>query len=224
MLRIEDNREKWEELALQRFLEMLRAKDGDLEVVGKLFEVLFDVDSLKKIATFLKENQEGKQAFKEYHCLGDVDLNELHKLPENTLGYCYSNHLKERGLTPLNLEQIPINNDSEFILLHIRETHDIWHVITGFDTDIIGEIQLEAFCVKQLRFSRFWLSLLAKNLLKTTIYQIENSEKYLNAITEGWIMANNASPLFGIRWDQFWNISLEDIRTSLNIKRVQLES
>ena len=93
MLAREDNREQWEELALPTFLEMLRAKDGDLEVVSKLFNIFSDVDSLKKIATFLKENSEGKQAFKEYHCLGDVDLNALHKFPENTLGYCYSNHL-----------------------------------------------------------------------------------------------------------------------------------
>ncbi|WP_107667422.1 Coq4 family protein [Cyanothece sp. BG0011] len=218
MLETENNKQQWEELALKTFLEMLRAKDGDLEVVAKLSEVFSDLDSLKPMATFLKEHSAGKQAFKEYPCLGNIDLNELNKLPKNSLGYCYSNHLKERGLTPLNLEQIPITNDYEFILVHIRDTHDIWHVVTGFDTDIIGEIQLEAFYVKQLRFSRFWLSLLAKNLLKTTLYNIENSEKYLNAITEGWIMGSNASPLFGIQWNQLWHLPLEDIRTSLNIK------
>ncbi len=213
---IEDTKQKWEELALQTFLEMVRAKDGDLEVVAKLSQVLADLDSMKSMATFLREHPQGQQAFQEYPRLGNVDFNQLHKLPTNTLGYAYSNHMLQRGLTQFQPKQV--TNDYEFIGAHISETHDIWHVVTGCDTDIIGEIRLEAFYVKQLRFSRFWLSLLAKNLLKTTIYQIENSEKYLDTITEGWIMANNAQPLFGIQWNKLWHLPLEDIRASLNLK------
>ncbi len=216
MSTIRDPQSNWEELALKTFLEMVKARDGDLEVVAKLFQVFADLDSMKSMAAFLREHSEGKQAFQEYPRLGDVNLKQLHKLATNTLGYAYSNHMLQRGLTPFQAKQV--TNDYEFIGAHISETHDIWHVITDCDTDIIGEIRLEAFYVKQLRFSRFWLSLLAKNLLKTTIYQIENSEKYLDAITEGWMMANDAQPLFGIQWNKLWHLSLEDIRASLNIK------
>ena len=212
---LEDTKQHWEELALQTFLEMVRAKDGDLEVVAKLAQLLADLDSMKSMATFLREHPEGKQAFQEYPRLGHLNLSQLHQLPSNTLGYAYSDHMLQRGFTPSQPKQA--NNDYEFIGAHISETHDIWHVVTGCDTDIIGEIRLEAFYVKQLRFSRFWLSLLAKNLLKSTIYQIENSEKYLDAITEGWTMANVAKPLFGIQWNKLWHIPLEDIRFSFNI-------
>ncbi len=218
----EHTQQKWEELVLQTFLEMVRTKDGDLEVVAKLSQVLADLDSFKSMAIFLREHQEGKQAFQEYPRLGNVDFNQLHKLPTNTLGYAYSNHMWHRGLTPFQPKQA--TNDYEFIGAHISETHDIWHVVTGCDTDIIGEIRLEAFYVKQLRFSRFWLSLLAKNLLKTTIYQIENSEKYLETITEGWMMAKNAQPLFGIQWNKLWHIPLEDIRANLKIKIAKQEN
>ena len=218
----EHTQQKWEELVLQTFLEMVRTKDGDLEVVAKLSQVLAEDDSLKSMATFLREHPEGKQAFEEYPRLDNVDFNQLHKLPTNTLGYAYSNHMWQRGLTPFQPKQA--TNDYEFIGAHISETHDIWHVVTGCDTDIIGEIRLEAFYVKQLRFSRFWLSLLAKNLLKTTIYQIENSEKYLETITEGWMMAKNAQPLFGIQWNKLWHIPLEDIRANLKIKIAKQEN
>ena len=46
MLAREDNREQWEELALPTFLEMLRAKDGDLEVVSKLFNIFSEITIL----------------------------------------------------------------------------------------------------------------------------------------------------------------------------------
>jgi ubiquinone biosynthesis protein Coq4 len=215
-----DTQQKWEELALETFLEMVRARDGDLSTVATLAQVLADLDSMESMATFLSKHPVGKQAFQEYPRLGEVNLKQLHQLPTNTLGYAYSNHMLQRGLTPFSA--LPATDDYEFIGAHINETHDIWHVVTGCDTDIIGEIKLEAFYVKQLQFSRFWLSLLAKNLLKTAIYQIENSEKYLDTITEGWLMAQDAQPLFGIQWNRLWHHPLAEIRASLNIKAVQL--
>lgn len=39
----------------------------------------------------------------------------------------------------------------------------------------------------------------------------------MDAITEGWLMAKQAKPLFGIQWNKLWSTPLEDIRTSLNI-------
>ena len=101
---------------------------------------------------------------------------------------------------------------------HITETHDIWHVVTGFNTNIIGEIQLEAFYVSQLQASRFWLALIAKNLLKSAVYDIECSADYMDAIAQGWMMAKHAKPLFGIEWKSLWSTPLDEIRDDLNIK------
>jgi ubiquinone biosynthesis protein Coq4 len=71
--------------------------------------------------------------------------------------------------------------------------------------------------VAQLYASRFWLALLAKNLLKAVVYDIEIAGQYLDAITQGWTMAKQAQPLFGLRWNSLWDTPLEDVRNSLNI-------
>ena len=71
--------------------------------------------------------------------------------------------------------------------------------------------------VAQLYASRFWLSLLTKNLLKAVVFDIEASTKYMDAITVGWLMAKQAKPLFGIGWNSLWQTPLADLRTRLNI-------
>jgi ubiquinone biosynthesis protein COQ4 len=81
-------------------------------------------------------------------------------------------------------------NEAEFIDTHIRETHDIWHVVTGSSIDMLGEIKLQGFCVAQLQRSRFWMALLTKNLLKASIYEIEAA----NGLTTGWTMGKAAQP------------------------------
>jgi ubiquinone biosynthesis protein Coq4 len=118
-------------------------------------------------------------------------------------------------LQPFKLKQA--ENDYQFFRAHIGETHDLWHIVTGCDTSILGEIQLEAFYVSQLYASRFWLALLAKNLLKAVIYDVELSTPYMDALAKGWVMAKQAKPLFGIDWKLLWEEPLADLRTSLNI-------
>jgi ubiquinone biosynthesis protein Coq4 len=123
----------------------------------------------------------------------------------------------DRGIEPLKSDVAIADDDVQFLRIHIAETHDIWHVVTGADTDIPGELQLEAFYVSQLYATRFWLGLIVKNLLKSTLDDIEASTQYMDAITTGWLMAKQAKPLFGIRWNHLWERPLEEIRADLNI-------
>ncbi|CAD5958142.1 hypothetical protein NO2A_03463 [Planktothrix agardhii] len=143
-------------------------------------------------------------------------MQQLHELPKNTLGYIYSDRMIKNNLKSVPVDKIE-DHDFSYLGVHIGETHDIWHIITGSDTDKPGEVQLQAFCVAQLHHDRLFLSLLSKNLLKTTIEEIELCESIMDALAKGWTMGKRAKPLFGIQWNSLWEKPLEDIRLSLDI-------
>jgi ubiquinone biosynthesis protein COQ4 len=46
---------------------------------------------------------------------------------------------------------IQVNSDTDYLLLRLRQTHDIWHIVTGFGVDVTGELQLKAFELSQTR-------------------------------------------------------------------------
>ena len=86
-----------------------------------------------------------------------IDLTELQKLPDGTLGRCYADQLISQGITPDALiDPSPISNDAEYITHRLRETHDIIHVLTGFGIDGDSELGLQGFNLAQTRspFSR----------------------------------------------------------------------
>ena len=215
MQNLTDVDKQWQEQAFESFFKMVNAPDGNFEAIANLSKTLNNTETLDIIIEFLSRNSQGKQAFLDRPRLGYVDLQQLLTLPKDTLGYVYANHMMENGTMPLQMSKS--DNDYQFFITHIRETHDLWHVVTGFDTDIKGEIQLEAFYVAQLYASRFWLALIAKNLLKVVVDDIETAGEYLNAIAQGWTLAQKAKPLFGIPWNTLWSTSLKDLRISLNI-------
>ncbi len=208
-----------ESAILESFVDVVKAPYGDFACIGKLADALNNTATLQKVAAFLSLTPEGKQAFIDRPILGAVDLQQLHQLPKHTLGYEYADHMLNNGFTPLPVCEAD-NDPLAFFSRHIRETHDIWHVVTGCNTDKPGEVQLEAFYVAQLTSDRLFLALLAKNLLKTAIYEVELCDQIMDGLMQGWIMGKRAKPLFGIQWNRLWETPLEDLKASLNISPI----
>jgi ubiquinone biosynthesis protein COQ4 len=204
-----------QELLMSSFLDMVNAADGDFTVLAKLAKASADDESMQLTIQHLSLHPQGKQAFIDRFSLGAIDLAELSQLADNALGRLYAEHMMQNQLKPLQAD-FP-QSDRDFLGMHITETHDIWHVVTGCKTDMLGEIQLEAFYIAQLKMARFWLALVTKNLLKSLLYDIEVADRYMGVITKGWMMGNQAQPLFGVNWNNLWETSIEEVRASLNV-------
>src|SRR5689334_1412619 len=73
-----------------------------------------------------------------------LDAAALRKLPKKTLGGAYARFLDDNRITPLE----PTRKGSAYAL-RFTATHDLHHVVTGFDTTLAGEIGVLAFNVGQ---------------------------------------------------------------------------
>jgi ubiquinone biosynthesis protein COQ4 len=205
----------WQQSLLSSFVNITEAKDGDFEAIDRLMADSADQKSLYLTVQYLSQYPHSKMALANRLPLDKIDLNTLHQLPTDTLGYHYADHMLSNQLQHLEVQ--PATSEYEFIDTHMRETHDIWHVVTGSPINMLGEIQLQAFCIAQLQLSRFWMALLTKNLLKSLIHDIEVADKYMTALTNGWMMGKTAECLFGVDWSALWETPIEQVRSSLNI-------
>ncbi|MBD2097355.1 hypothetical protein H6F90_19840 [Trichocoleus sp. FACHB-591] len=202
-----------------RFMQVVEAPYGAFSKIGKYADVLMDQQGMQLLIEYLSCTSEGKQALVERRYLGKVDLDALYQLPPNTLGHLYAAHMKQNGLVPPPVRE-PAPNDYVYLFNYISETHDIWHIVTGSDTTKAGELQIETFSLAQFYPARFWIALLAKNFLKTALFEIELCEELMAAVVRGWIMGRRAKPLFGIPWQEHWETPIDQIRAELNIDSV----
>lgn len=205
-----------QEIILENFVELIKAPYGDFDKIGKLSRVLNNGEIIEKTIEFLSLTPSGKKALKDYPRLGKINLEELRQLPQHTLGYKYATHMINNELTPPPAKEIA-RDPMVFLGAHINETHDIWHVVTGCNTDKPGEVQLEAFYSAQFIPNPIFLALLAKNLIKTAMSDLELTEQMMDAIAKGWLMGKKAKSLFGIEWKKLWETPLHELQTSLNI-------
>jgi ubiquinone biosynthesis protein COQ4 len=157
----------------------------------------------------------------------EVDLEALRNLPERTLGRAFADWLAAHGFEPGDLMKYDGKHnqgDSEVVRYrtHLQSTHDLWHVLTGFDTDIDGEVGLQAFYLAQLDtplapivMSAAMLGILRKGL---------NATSLMDAITSGWRMGKAARPLFGVDWASLWSTPLAEVRARFGVAPVDAVS
>lgn len=80
----------------------------------------------------------------------EQNLPVLRELPAGTLGREYARHLDANGLEPLEISAHMKERFRENpYVLRYTTTHDLHHVLTGFDTGLAGELGLIAFYVGQ---------------------------------------------------------------------------
>ncbi|MBW4444127.1 MAG: hypothetical protein KME10_23460 [Plectolyngbya sp. WJT66-NPBG17] len=158
------------------------------------------------------------QILQERYFSSTPDLDELLNCPQDSLGFHYAAEMKRTGLQPDFYRKITVEDDYSYIALRMRQTHDIWHIVTGFGTNFADEMGLQAFTLAQTR------SPLAVAILAATIIYALKSSTPLNPLVErmqqGWRMGENAHPFLAQKWEKYWEKPLSEWRADLNIEAV----
>lgn len=145
----------------------------------------------------------------------EVDLDALRGLPRGTLGRAFADWLTAHGFEPGELMEYDRRHnqgDSEVVRYrtHLQSTHDLWHVLTGFDTDVDGEVGLQAFYLAQLNTPLAPIVIAAATL--AVLRKRMDATGHMDAITRGWRMGKAARPLFGVDWASLWSTPLAEVR------------
>jgi len=147
-------------------------------------------------------------------------LPALGELPSSTLGGAYARFLQENAIDPSVFPRREIRTDADYMIVHMYETHDLWHVLTGFDTTVEGELGLQGFMAAQF-FSPFSWLLIAGGLLNLAFFARARERSRFEAIVAGYVMGRRAHCLVGMDWNALWGASLEAVRGDFRITEAQ---
>lgn len=201
--------------AIKGFFTLLTT-EGNLDAVDELSSILIHSHAYELASETMQINPDVASVIQERYSPPPHDLEQLLQLPPDSLGYIYASKLKELGFQRIDLE-IEINSDTTYIEYRWQQTHDIWHLVTGFSASIIEEIGLQAFYLAQFRLPLAGM-LIANSLISMTLLTPEDLPQLLNTIAQGWMMGLKAKPLFAQKWEDAWEKPLSQWQTELNIQ------
>lgn len=141
-----------------------------------------------------------------------IDLAELRTLPEDTFGYRYAQHMDDSHLIPLEISsEVTQQLRDQPLGLRYTLTHDIFHVLLGYDTSLVGELGVWSFVAAQ-RYSPSYnlAAMLARYLYPLVIphkyRQLRESEQ------RGRRLAKQAVCLIAQPFEHYWSSPLATVR------------
>ena len=168
----------------------------------------------------LRQNPQMAAALRARKAVDPIDLDRLEHMPEGSLGRVFERHCRARGLNP-NLGYIAPENEVDWLLHQLSQTHDIWHVVTGWGNDELGEIGLGAFYLGQLRAPAFFGFLLGL-LSLSTVLRRRSFEDFIESVTAGYNQGKQAQPLLGADWSALWGMPLTDVRRRFGLEQTSV--
>lgn len=213
-------------IQLGRALKAYNRLKQDKEDTKQVFEIVGALTGnsfRKSYERMLKHEEGGRQAYLSIE-LGPYldDPAWMAQFPEGSVGAEFRKFIAVRGLTVQGLamdaesvdDRVNAEHPVAWFARRIRDIHDLWHVLTGYGTDVVGEACILGFTHAQVpnpgvAFIAFGAS--------REFHRRHKGPPYGRAIWEGYQRGKQAKPLVCQDYFKLLAEPLEAARARLNI-------
>jgi ubiquinone biosynthesis protein Coq4 len=190
---------------------------GNTDSVYDVEDGLKNIKATQLAVDFVKSQPGVAELFEERYLAPSPDLPALLQLPPESLGYAYAKYLTDSGFDAEFYRKEVVNSDITYYFMRVRQTHDIWHILGGFDTDPVGELSLKAFELAQIR-RPIAAIFVAGGLLQTLFKAPDQMGRFLEQMAIGYRMGARAKPMLAQKWEKQWEKPLAQWRSELNVE------
>jgi ubiquinone biosynthesis protein COQ4 len=151
-----------------------------------------------------------------------MDSDWLSQFPEGSVGFSYAQFAASEGLSPqqlirksrrgLNARRNDIPHPYAWFGRRVRDTHDIWHILSGYGRDPLGEACLAAFSYAQTGGLGWALIALGSMLCAAPA-----KAPVRRAVLEGYARGRAAAWLLGEDYERLLSEPLYQARLRLNL-------
>ena len=199
-------------IAARALRNLLRDPDDTKQVF--LLGLVANAARYPRLFAKFATSAEGAALLRERPAIDGKALAELRKMPPETLGGAYARYLDDNGLDPDLFRAPPgLPPDAAYLAQRMRQTHDVWHVLTGYRPDVPGEVALQGFTYGQTGMPSAGLIALAGCL------KWARKRSGLARMTwDGYRRGKKAAFLPSVRWEELWGERVEEVRRRLGIE------
>ena len=204
-------------LRASRALSALLRDPDDLPQVFTLIDSISGTAPLRLLLGF-RRSESGARLLRERPNIVDRlgDRAWLRALPAGSLGRAYLDFVESEGISAEGIleasrtERSEASAEIEYLRCRMRDTHDLWHAVTGYKGDVLGELSLLAFTLGQ-----HWNTAIALIVVAALIKGFGQGESQL--VLEGYRRGRAAAWFPAQDWESMLALPLSDVRARLEV-------
>jgi ubiquinone biosynthesis protein COQ4 len=210
-------------VAFKAFRKLSDNKEDTLQVF-EIIRALSGSALASQYQRLLATAEGGRQAYRGEELADRLqDMDWLDGLPEGSVGALYRQFIALRGLSAYGLADesrklgevdVDAAHPISWFARRLRDVHDIWHVLTGYGTDALGEACVIAFTFAQTgNVALAFLAVAAALDLKSSCPKVP----YLRTVFQAWRHGRKTAWLVALDYERLLAEPLADARHRLNI-------
>lgn len=206
----------------------LKALRNDRNDTAQAFKIVMALrgNSLQRNLARMRSSARGREILSERRNLGELLRNKtrLHRLPPDSLGRQYLDFMEHGGFTVEGLVtaskkgygERTDDSDVRVFSNWARDSHDLWHVLTGYGRDSLGELCLLGVTYSQTH--NIGTAFIALMGLKNARVDYPGAP-VVRAVLQGFRVGRNARWLITQDWDDLLERPIEAVRRELRLER-----
>jgi ubiquinone biosynthesis protein COQ4 len=159
----------------------------------------------------LRQDPHADAFIKERKPMKVLDLDELSLLPNGTVGRAFADLMVDANRLPLIASEKEITDDMSYIAMRLRQTRDLWRVVTSFEETPEGEVAFQAFLLAQGAGSMPAMNI-AMQLAKSALMSPSHTHTLVNELCKGWLTGLKSESFFSIDWESHLETSISEMR------------
>ena len=201
-----------------RSLNALLKNPDDLPQVFSLIEALSGTTPHRMMWKF-ERTEAGRAILNDQPDIVPVlaDRDALRRMPAGSLAHAYLAFVESEGISAEGIVaaakagQQRTDGPFAYMRSRMRDTHDLWHAVTGYQGDVLGELSLLAFLLGQ-HWNSAIAAIVSAGLLKG--FAANHDPKL---VLEGYRRGRNAEWLPSQPWESMLALPVSEVRERLKV-------
>ncbi len=184
---------------------------------GPLFQMCAEYSLLRKVTRNLERHGEGRRLLAERPRLNAhaISLAFLRAYPPRSLGQAYAAYFEANGISLFEPPTLPVETDQDYLATRLREVHDVFHVVTGYGTDDLGELELQWFNMGNVGWGPLPIIVFVASLVTGRMKKCGGFWNVCKRALAAYRRGRRSRSLVSIVWEDYWHMPVRDVQSLL---------
>ena len=184
---------------------------------GPIFQMCAEHALLRKVTRRLERHGEGRRLLAERPRLNarTVALSSMIGYSPRSLGRAYARYFEDNGITPFDPPALPVETNQDYVATRLREAHDVFHVVTGYGTDEIGELELQWFNLGNIGWGPLPFIVFIASFFTGRMKKYGGLWRVWKRAWAAYRRGRRSRSLASVMWEDYWHLPVRDVQALL---------
>lgn len=184
---------------------------------GPLFQLCVEHSLLRRLTRSLERHGEGRRLLAERPRLNAqvTSLAAMASYPPRSLGRAYAAYFEANGIELFDPAVLPVDTDHDYVATRLREVHDVLHVVTGYGTDELGELELQWFNLGNAGWGPLPIIVLVAFILTGRAKAHGGLRRVCRCAVAAYRRGRRSRTLASVVWEDYWHMPVSDVQALL---------